>query len=119
MLPKIISPGIHGFLDYTVAAAMLIVPRTLNFSPRLITLYTAEAMGVIGYSALTNMPLGLKPVLSLETHKKIDIGNVTGFALQQLSKPIRKHPNARAFNLCLTLLAASVICLTDWKDAKG
>jgi len=76
-LPKIIDAKIHGCIDYCHAAlffTLAVVNRRKN--PRAATASWLTASLVLTQSLLTDYPLGVKPLISFETHGKMDAGFV-------------------------------------------
>ena len=72
-LPKVITPRTHGIIDYSHAAFFATVAfacRKTNKPAAWTALATSAAL--LAQSLLTDYPLGVKPVLSFETHGKID-----------------------------------------------
>lgn len=105
----------HGLLDYAVVAGMLAVPYICKFSKPVKKLYTAEALVLLGYIAVSDLPVSLKRVIPYKTHQKIDTLNVLQFAMQSFYKIFQKDKTALAFNIGLTAVAGTVVALTDWK----
>ena len=114
MNTKPISPKVHGLMDYALVGSLLMFPALLGLNKKVKTLYTAEALTLLGYVALSDHPAAIKPVISFTTHGKIDPFNITQFALQSFWKPFRKEKKALLFNLGFTILAGTVVLLTNW-----
>ena len=90
------------------------MPAILGFNKKVKNLYTAEALVLLVYVALTEQPAALKPVIPFTIHGKIDPFNLCQFALQSFYKPLIKDKKALVFNICFTLVAGAVVALTDW-----
>lgn len=118
MKSKPISPRVHGILDYALIGGMLVLPSVLGLSKKVKTWYLAEGLVLLGYAALTDQPVGLKPLIPFRVHAKIDPMNVAGFALQTMARPFREDKKARIFNLAFTALAGITVLLTDWKARR-
>jgi hypothetical protein len=114
METKPISPKWHALIDYGVVGSLLTVPSLLGFSEPVKKIYTAEALALLCYVALTDQPVAIKPVIPFSVHGKIDPFNVGQFALQTFFKPFRADRKARLFNLGFTALAGLTVLLTDW-----
>jgi len=74
-MPKVISPKAHGVIDYASAGAFLLAGALLWKKNK------RAALGSIlcgamqaGNVMLTDMPGGVKPVISFQTHGRIDAG---------------------------------------------
>jgi hypothetical protein len=115
MKNKPITAGAHGLTDYAFGLALLTVPKMLGSDKRTVQIYQAMAGQIFLYSALTKQPYALKQVLSLPTHKKIDILNLATLALFSAYKGVRANKNTLAFNIGMTVLGMVTVCLTDWK----
>lgn len=118
MNTKPISPKMHGVIDYALVACLLTAPAIMGLSKKVKTIYTVEALVLLGYIAVTNHPTAVKPIIPFETHGKIDPFNVAQFAVQTVTKPFRKDRKAQLFNIAFTTVAGLVVALTDWKGRK-
>ena len=116
---KPISPKMHGIIDYTFAAGLLILPSLFGLNKKARNLYKVMAAEMFLYSSLTNYPAGLSPLIPYETHRKLDVGNIAGMAADTLYKPIRKQKRAMIFHLVATTIAIASVLLTDWKAEPG
>lgn len=69
---KILSPRVHGYLDYTVVVAFAIVPTVLNFSqtPAMVSYILAAVH--LTETVITRFPLGLIKVLPFTVHGSIE-----------------------------------------------
>lgn len=114
MNTKPISPLMHSVIDYALVGSLLTVPSLFDFKKEIKKLYTAEALLLLVYVAVTDQPAAVKPLIPFTMHGKIDPFNVGQFALQTFFKPFRKDKRARAFNIGFTLLAGITVALTDW-----
>lgn len=81
MIPKPISPKVHGLIDYTLASSLLVLPSVLGFSSSVQKLYAAEGLGLLVYVVLTDQPAAVKPWIPFPVHGKIDPFNIGQFAL--------------------------------------
>lgn len=111
---KPISPKTHALIDYALVASLLTFPSLLHFNKKVKKLYTVEALILLVYVALTDQPIAVKHLIPFPTHGKIDPFNVSQFALQSFMKSFRKDKKALAFNIGFTLIAGTVVALTDW-----
>lgn len=114
MNPKPISPKVHALIDYALVSSLLTLPSLLDFSHNVKKIYTAEALALLVYVALTDQPAAVKPLIPFPVHGKIDPFNVGQFALQTFLKPFRKDKQAQLFNIGFTALAGITVLLTDW-----
>jgi hypothetical protein len=115
MNAKPISPRLHGLLDYALVGSLLTLPSALRLSAPVKKIYTAEALALLAYIALTDHPNAVKPLIPFPVHGKIDPFNIAQFAGQTFLKPFRKDRKAQWFNVGFTVLAGLTVALTDWK----
>jgi hypothetical protein len=118
-LPKVISPKMHGMIDYGHAAfffGFALLCRKNNKTAAMAALGTGAF--ILVQSLLTDYPLGVKPVISFETHGKMDaafassswmIPKVLGFAGTK---------EAQVFEMN-SAVEASVVGLTDWNNERA
>ena len=114
MKGKPISPKMHGIIDYAFAAILVLVPPVLNLNRKARKLYKLLGANVMVYSALTDYPAGIIPVISYQQHEKIDYANIGEFAVETLYNGIRKDKRALAFHIGITTLAVITVMLTNW-----
>ena len=114
MNTKPISPQVHSLIDHALVSSLLTLPSVLGFSSDVKKIYTAEALVLLVYVALTDQPVAVKPIIPFPTHGKIDPFNIGQFALQTFLKPFQKDRSARLFNIGFTVLAGLTVLLTDW-----
>ena len=114
MNTKLLSPKAHGIIDYVLVSSLLTLPSLFGFSKKVKTIYTAEALALLLYVALTDQPAAVKPLIPFTTHGKIDPFNVGQFALQTALKPFRKDKKAMLFNIAFTAVAGLAVLFTDW-----
>jgi len=81
-MKKPISKYVHGFIDYSYALIVPLLPEIVGFKKQKkanLLCYSLGA-GALGYTLLTKARWGLIPVLPFKTHLKIDF-TVSCFAL--------------------------------------
>ena len=114
MNAKPIRPLLHGIIDYTFSAALLVVPHLLKLNKKAVRLYTFNGVNTALYCAITGYPLGIKHYIPYKLHRKIDIDTIGLLALTTLYKPIRKDKRAVAFNISMIVAGIVTVLLTDW-----
>jgi hypothetical protein len=114
IIPKPISPRLHGVLDYTTSAAVAATPRLLGFPPAARRLFDTLAGGYTGMSALTNYPMSLKRAIPFKAHGAAELAIAAALPAMPWVLGFAKHRAAR--NLCFGLTAMTVVvaALTDW-----
>lgn len=114
MKNKPLSPLAHGIIDYVFSAALLFIPRMTGLKKKAVYLYTIEGISTIFYSAVTDYPLGVKPVISYKTHRAADCANIALLAASTLYKPVSKDKWAMLFSITMASAALITILLTNW-----
>ena len=114
MKRKPISPLVHGIIDYTFALALLSVPSILKLSKKARSIYAADALTILSYSAFTKYPPSVKPVIPLPLHKKLDYASLALIGLEAGSKEIRKDKRALIFSAGMITAGLITVLLTDW-----
>ena len=114
MKRKPISPVLHGVIDYVFSAALLTIPRIIGLNKKAVRLYAVNGISTALYSAVTDYPLGIQPVIPYKTHRIIDCANIASLALATLYKPVQKDKLALAFNTTMAAAAILTVLLTDW-----
>lgn len=86
MRVRFISPKVHSLLDYSFSGGLVMFPFLLNLGGQSqFALWLSVLVGIFhaGYSAATDYPCGLSPVIPYPVHLAIDAGG----ALFLLSAP--------------------------------
>jgi hypothetical protein len=112
-----INAKTHGVIDYAFAATLLITPSLIGLKNKL--LFGLFGASTAGLAALTKDSLGIKPVLSLKTHRVMDIALLSGIAAAATSKEIRSHKRTLGFTLSLLALGLTTVLLTDWNSSSS
>lgn len=115
-MKKPINRTTHSVIDYAFAGALFALPWLLRLSPGAKKLAAGLGTSVLGYSAVTDSPVGLKSLLSFKTHRSIDIGNLAGLATLPIITGIAKEKRAAGFFGALLALGVTAVLLTDWDD---
>lgn len=118
-MDKPIKPIAHGIFDYLFAGIQLFLPSALNLNKKVVKSYQKKGLGFLAVNALTDTPVGVKKVISLKTHQKIDAVALGGLALMTASKMIRKDKKARLFHLLYFAAATTNFLLTDYDAETG
>lgn len=116
---KVISPTMHGFIDYTHAAFFLTTGLSLWKKNRRAAIAALGTSGFILLQALlTDYRLGVKPVISFETHGQMD----KGFAAISpvIPKLVGFDDTAEANIFRVNGIAeAGVVALTDFSTSRA
>jgi hypothetical protein len=113
-MKKPIDAKLHGMLDYGFAAINLVGPALLKLPKQTKNIYAGIAGTVVSVNAVTDTPVGLKPVMSFKNHQKADLSLLGTLALLTVSKPIREHRPSLYFHLGMLAAAITQYALTDF-----
>src|ERR1700761_5415854 len=97
-LPKVILPKWEEILDYAIAASFLAAAALLwrrNRKAAVASLACGLAEGAT--AALTDSPGGIKPVISFETHERVDGGLASLVGAMPIALKFAHEPEARWF----------------------
>ncbi len=118
-LPKVIGPTTHGVIDYAQSAIFFTVGLLCSRSNKRAAAAAFATSGfILAQSLLTDYPLGAKPVISFETHGKMDSAFTSASWLVPLLFGFRGTKAARVFELN-SLAEASVVGMTDWDSERA
>lgn len=118
-LPKVIGPKAHGVIDYAQSAFFLTVGLLCwkRNRPAAIAALGTSAL-VLTQALLTDYPLGVKPVISFETHGKIDAYFAsTSWAIPKLFG-FRGTPAAKVFE-ANSVVAGGIVGMTDFNSSRA
>ena len=82
MNPRILTPTLHGALDYAAAAGLVVLPFLLDLgatSPLATWLSVVAGVGLVAYSLVTDYALGVFRVLSFRVHLMLDVAAAVVF----------------------------------------
>jgi hypothetical protein len=118
-LPKIISPTAHGIIDYAHSAFFFTVGLVCSRSNKRAAAAAFATSGfILAQSLLTDYRFGAKPVLSFETHGKMDSVFAASSWLIPRIFGFKETPAARIFE-SNSLAEASVVGITDWDSQRA
>ena len=115
MNTKFITPKVHGIIDYAFAATLLLAPPLLSLNKKVIKFYRNLACGSLTYSALTDYPAGIKPVITYQQHHKIDCAFIAVLFAAFFNKEINQDSHTCIFHDAVTTGALFTVLFTDWR----
>ena len=118
--PKVISPTVHGIIDYCHAAFFITLGVLSARSRNKAASRAAFATGgfILVQSLLTDYRFGAKPVFSFETHGKMDAVFASSSWMLPLLFGFRDTVAGMIFE-GNSLAEASVVALTDWDSQRA
>ncbi len=118
-LPKVIGPRAHGNIDYLHVAAFALAGLFFwKRNKKAAVAAFATSGAVLAESLLTDYPLGVKPVLSFETHGRLDQGLAAGAMAIPHVFGFAGEPEAWFFR-ANGVLEAAVVGMTDFDSARA
>ena len=112
---NLISPRLHGVIDYVACASMLALPVLLGLRPAARSASFAFAGAYLLVSALTDYPPALKRVIPFPVHGSIELVSAPALLLVPALMGVLKDGRERAYFIGLAGTVLSVYALTDWK----
>src|ERR1700709_621425 len=119
-IPKVISPTVHGVIDYCHAAFFFTVGAVCSRSHNKAAARAAFATGgfILVQSLLTDYRFGAKPVIPFEAHGKMDAAFAASSWLMPRILGVTGTPAARIFEVN-SAVEASVVGMTDWDTERA
>lgn len=118
-IPKVISPRVHGIIDYAHATFFFTLGLLCRKSNKAASNAAFATSGfILAQSLLTDYRYGVKPVISFGTHGKMD----TVFASTSWMVPLLfgfKGTAAAHIFEGNSLAEASVVAATDWSSERA
>lgn len=118
-MPNVISPRTHAIIDYAIAGSMFIAAAVLWRRHRRAALASlACAVAETAASMITDYPGGLKPMISLHTHGRIDGGLASAVGAMPLAFNFDDDNEAKWFRIHGIAIAA-VTGLTEFSETPS
>jgi len=111
---RFISPRFHGFLDYSVAGALICVPVLLGFaaySMPAAVISVAAGIGLVAYSLLTDYSAGIRNLISWRMHLTLDA--IAAVALLAAPFLLEFGGFARGFYVTVGIAVLAVVATTQ------
>jgi len=118
MEKKPLKPLHHGIIDYGFSVIQIAGPTLLGLNKKTRKLHLLLGLKLLGLNALTDSPSGIKPVVPLKTHRKVDLAVLGSMTALTAMKPVYKNKRSLIFHLALVGLGAASFLLTDYKARR-
>ncbi len=115
---KILSPRIHGFIDYAIVALLVLAPTLFGFGGVAATLCYVAAVAQGGMSLLTAYPLGVKGVIPFPIHGFIELAVGVLFVAAPWLFGFADDVAARNFFLVSGASVGVVFLLTNYRATE-
>lgn len=118
-LPKVISPAAHGVIDYAQAAFFFALGLLSSRSNKGAARAAFATSGfILAQSLLTDYRFGWKPLISFETHGKIDSIFASGSWLIPVLFDFQGTRAGKIFE-GNSVAEASIVGMTDWNSTRA
>jgi hypothetical protein len=119
-IPKVISPTVHGIIDYCHAAFFFSVGVICSRAHNKAAARAAFATGgfIFVQSLLTDYRFGARPVFSFQTHGKMDAVFASSSWMVPLLFGFKDTVAGKIFE-GNSLAEASVVALTNWDSRRA
>lgn len=111
---RFLSPTLHGLLDYLAAGALIVLPMLLGLSGVGLWLSVAGGAGLIGYSLLTDYPLGRVKLVPFNLHLMLDLGAAIAFVVAPFILGFDEFTSAYYF-----VMAAGVVAVVVFSQSRS
>lgn len=112
---KMLSPRVHGYLDYAVVLLLALAPTLFGFTGTPAALCYVVAILQMGMSLMTSYPLGLARVIPFTVHGGIELFTAVGLVLVPYLLDFSDITAARNFFIASGIGLGGVWLTTDYK----
>lgn len=112
---KIISPFLHGCIDYLAVLLIVAIPDRLGLAGLSADLVYGAAGVFLLLGLFTNMPLGALQLVPFRVHGAVEALSVLALAGAPWLFGFADQPLARNLFLVLALAMMAVVLFTDWQ----
>lgn len=113
---KILSPRIHGYLDYLTVVIFLVAPLLLSLEGLSAVISYAFAVIHLLMTVLTDFSLGFAKMIPFKKHGWVE--TVVGPIVLLLPFIVGLYETARIFYITMGIIIIIVALLTDYKQAS-
>lgn len=116
---KIISPTLHGVLDYLTCGLFFIAPSIFDFTGTYATVCYILAAGYLVISLLTNMPLGAFKMIPFWLHGRLElVSGLVFMASPWIFGFANANGVARNFFIAMGVVFLIVFLCTQWRTQE-
>ncbi len=116
---KVLSPRLHGLLDYVVVALFALGPTIFGFGGTAATVAYVVAGIHLSLTVLTAFPMGLVKVIPFKVHGVLEVGALVGITAAPWMFGFGDSNTPRNFFLAAGALIAGVVVLTDYHTTES
>ena len=114
-MAKILTPAVHGVLDYALGFLFLLIPGILDFPPNATTLSYVVGAAYIVTSLLTRYPLGVWKLIPFPAHGVIESVMAAFWIASPWLFRFADHAPARNFFVAAGIGLLAVVAITDYR----
>jgi hypothetical protein len=114
---KILSPFVHGILDFVVVIAFALAPTVLQFAGTPRTLCYVLAVVHAAMTLITAFPLGALKIIPFPVHGLIELVAAVFIILAPWILGFTDGLDAKRFYVAAGIVILVVVLLTDYKAA--
>lgn len=115
---KILSPKVHGYLDYVVVIAFALAPTIFGLTGLAATLAYVLAVVHLALTLLTAFPLGVVGLVPFTIHGWIELLVSVGLVALPFIAGFSDVPIARNFYIAAGIVVFIVWLITNYKAAE-
>jgi hypothetical protein len=115
---KVLSPTVHGVLDYVLALAFLLAPAMVEFGDTAAGLSTAIGVIYLGAALLTRYPLGAIHMIPFPVHGAIESIMAAAWLVMPWLVGFADDAAARNFFVAAGVGLLVIAALTDYRAAQ-
>lgn len=116
---KVLSPRIHGFLDYAVVALFALAPTLFGFGGPAATVAYVVAAIHLALTLLTAFPMGIVKAIPFKVHGMLEVAALLGIAAAPWLFGFADSTTPRNFYLAAAALIAGVVVLTNYHTTES
>jgi hypothetical protein len=116
---KILSPRVHGFIDYAIVALLVLAPTLFAFGGIAATICYVVAAFHLVMSLLTAYPLGVAKLIPFPVHGGIELAAGIALIVMPWIVGFSAVDNARNFFVIAGIATAAVWLTTNYSVARA
>ncbi len=116
---RILSPRIHGYLDYVTVAIFLLAPLVIGLGGKAALLSYTLAVVHLVMTLLTRFPGGISRIIPLVVHGLVELAVAIALILLPFWAGFSPGSPARRFYLTMGAVIFVVWLLTDYRGADN
>jgi hypothetical protein len=116
---KVLSPRIHGFLDYAVVSLFALAPTLFGFGGVAATLAYVVAAIHLTLTLATAFPMGVIKAIPFKVHGVLEVAALLGIGAAPWLFGFADDTTPRNFYLAAAALIGGVVLLTNYHTTES